>query len=441
MGNKFFLKIYRLIPRRWRWLLDNEGFKRYSANTGWVFLGQFFSLGAAFFVGAWVARYLGPSGYGILSYAVAFVTLFGFVATLGIDSILNRELVKQPEKRDELLGTSFRLKFLGGLIAFALVLLGAWLFPGSYQTKLLIIIFSISLIFQALNVINFYFQAEVKAKNNVKALVAATLISSVLKIVVIWFGWGIVWLMAVYALDSLWQGGGFIIIYRRSGLKIKKWRFDLGLARALLKNSWPLMLATGVGYVYLKIDQVMIGALLDAHRLGIYAAAVKPVEVWYFIPVIFCASLFPALINAKKADPDIYRRRLKNFYVLMIGLSLALAIPIYFLARPLILLLFGRGYLEAVPILQIYIWSNLGLFSGSAAVQYLLAENLVKTIFWLNFLTMAVNIVLNLIFIPRGGLLAAAGVTLISYSILPVVVWLRPGFIKITKRGTTSVSA
>jgi O-antigen/teichoic acid export membrane protein len=195
------------------------------------------------------------------------------------------------------------------------------------------------------------------------------------------------------------------------------------LAKEILKNSWPLMLASAAGFIYLRIDQVMIGAMMGNYEVGLYAAAVKLVEVWYFIPVIICASLFPAIVNAKKTSVEMYRRRLKNLYILMIVISVAIAVPVSLLAKPITYILFGNGYLESVNILRIYIWSSVGFFLGMAVSQYLMAEDLIKTIFWLNFLAMLINIFLNLIFIPAFGLLGAAWATSISYLTVPIIVF------------------
>src|SRR6185369_6272035 len=95
-------------------VLSNRGLRRYSVNTGWMFAGQVVSMGVAFFVGAYVARYLGPQRFGIINYAVSFAGLFAFLLGFGIDSILNRELVREPDRRDILLGTSMWIKFFGG---------------------------------------------------------------------------------------------------------------------------------------------------------------------------------------------------------------------------------------------------------------------------------------------------------------------------------------
>lgn len=431
MLDKIFSKLERFLPEKYRWILSHEGFKRYFANTGWMFFGQMFSLLVSFFIGVWLARYLGPENYGVLSYAVAFVGLFSFISSLGVDGILGRELIKFPEKRDELLGTAFYLKLFGGLMALTLTIASALLFSTGSLIKLLIILFSSSFIFQAINVINSYFYAEVKSKNNIKAVVAATTISSLLKIIVILLNGGVIWIVAVYVVDSFLQGAGFIVMYKRYGLKIKNWFFNKSLARDILKDSWPLMLASAASFIFLRIDQVMIGALLGEQEVGLYAAAVRLVEVWYFIPGIICGSLFPAIVNARKTDLLIYKKRLKALYLLMIGISLFIAIISTILAPWIITLLFGSEYCGAIIILQIYVWSGIGLFVGVAINQYFLSENHSRTIFLYNLLSMSANVVLNIILIPRLGLTGAAWATLISYSAGPIVVFIKEWLNKI----------
>jgi O-antigen/teichoic acid export membrane protein len=422
MLDKIFSKIERFVPAKWRWVLSHGGFKRYFANTGWMFGGQMLTLLLSFFIGAWLARYLGPENYGVMSYAVAFVGLFGFIMSLGVDGIVTRDLVKFPEKRDELLGTGFRLKLIGGVIAFILTCSAAFIFPLSPLIRFLIIIFAASFILQAINVISLFFQAEVQAKKNVGVNLVATLVSSGLKIAVIMSGRGVIWVILIFTLDFLWQGIGFLSAYRRSGLKIKDWRFNQPLAKEILSASWLLMLASASAYIYLKVDQVMIGAYLGTKEVGLYAAAVKLCEIWYFVPSIICASLFPAIVNAKITSPLIYKTRLKALYLLMIGLAVAIAIPSSLLASWLIRFIFGPAYLAAAGILQIYIWSGIGFFVYIAIYQYFLSENRLRAIFYFSLFSMLANIGLNLILIPRLGLLGAAWATFISYSAGPIVV-------------------
>jgi len=421
MLDKIFKFIERFFPVKYRWILNHDGFKRYFANTGWMFFGQMFSLVFSFFIGAWVARYLGPENYGAFSYAIAFAGIFGFVSSLGVDGILSRDLVAYPEKRDDLLGTAFRLKLLGGLIAFLAAGITVFLFDNSSLIRILVLLYSLVFILQAVNVISIFFQADVQAKKNIRATLTATFISSILKIILILFNQGIIWFMVVGVFDVVWQGLGFMSAYKRSGLKIKTWHFDRTLAKKILSASWFLMLASASYYIYIRIDQVMIGMFLGEKEVGLYAAAVKFVEIWSFIPGIICASLFPAIINAKKTDTLIYKKRLKALYLLMTGVAIIIAILTTVLAPWAIILLFGSQYLGAIIILQIYVWSGLGLSIGWVITQYFLSENRSRDIFLYNLLSMLANVVLNLILIPRLGLTGAAWATLISYSVGPVV--------------------
>lgn len=411
-------KINRFVPVRWRWILGHEGFKRYLANTGWMFFGQMFGLLLSFFIGVWVVRYLGPENYGVLSYALAFTTLFSFIASLGVDSILNRELVKFPEKRDELMGTAFRLKLIGGIIAFIVTIGAIFLVKTSPVIKFLVIIHSFVFLFYSINVIGSFFQSRVEARKNVKAQIIASSISSLLKIFMILSGLGVIWLMLIYMLDALWLAIVLIISYRRSGFKIKAWRFNKALARQIFSSSWVLMLTTASILVYLKIDQVIIKQILDETAVGLYSAAIKLSEIWYFIPGIICGSLFPAIINSKKTSQTSYFRRLKKLTILMTSTGFAIALVVSLLARPIILILFGGEYFESISVLSIYAWSIIGIFLGSVSFNYLIAENYVKIYFWVSFLGALSNIILNLWLIPIMGINGAAVATVISYSLV-----------------------
>ena len=424
MLDKFFSKIEHFVPSRWRWILNHEGFRRYFTNTGWMFGGQIFFLALSFFVGAWMARYLGPHNYGILNYAISFAGVFAIFSSLGVDGILSRDLVKYPEKRAEFLGTAFGLKLLGGVLAFGAATAAALTWEADPLLRILIILFSLSFILQAINVIAAFFQADVRAKNNVRVQMAAAAISALLKIILIIAGGGIIWLIIIYVLESLWQGLGFIYVYQKAGQRIGAWHFNKELARQLWRQSWLLLLSGAAGLILARIDQVIIGRMLGQTAVGFYAVAVKVAEVFYFVPGIISGSLFPAIVNAKKIGADFYRRRLRNFYGLMGILAVAAAGLIFILARPIIIWLFGLDYEPSVGILYIYVWSGIGAFIGWAAYQHLLSEDRLRLILIANLLAMLINIVLNLFFIPLWGLKGAALANLISYFISPAVIFI-----------------
>lgn len=421
MLDKFFSAIERFVPVKWRWVLGHGGFRRYFANTGWMFFGQMFGLCLSFFIGVWVIRYLGPENYGVLSYALAFAGIFSFIAGLGVDNILNRELVKFPEKRDELMGTAFRLKLIGGFIAFAITVISVFIINPSTLIKFLVMIYSFTFIFQSLNIVSTFFQSRVEAKKNVRAQVLSSSLTSILKIIMILSGLGVIWIMIAYTLDSLWLVIILLISYRRSSLKFRKWKFSGETARQILSSSWLMMLTTASVLIYMKIDQVIIRQMLDERAVGLYSAAIKLSEIWYFIPGIICVSLFPAIINSKKTDQKLYYSRLKRLYILVLVLSIIIAIIVSALAKPIIYLLFGSDYLESISVLRIYAWSTIGFFLGMVSSYYLLAENYMKIYFSSSFFVAVLNIVLNVLLIPKFGINGAAIATVVSYSFLFLV--------------------
>lgn len=418
MLDSFFNTIERFIPAKWRWVLGHEGFRRYFTNTSWMFFGQMFGLALSFFIGVWVVRYLGPENYGVLSYSLAFAGIFSFIAGLGVDNILNRELVKFPEKRDELMGTAFRLKLIGGFIALGITVASVFIINPSNLIKFLVIIYSFTFIFQSLNVISTFFQSKVEAKKNVRAQVLSSSLTSILKIVIILSGLGVIWIMIAYTIDSLFIVIIFVLSYRKYKLEMSNWKFNKKLAQQILSSSYLLMFTSASTLLYMKIDQVIIRELLDERAVGLYSAAIKLSEIWYFIPGVICVSLFPAIINSKKTSQESYYGRLKKLFILIFALSVIIAIIVSSLAGPIIYLLFGEDYLESVSVLRIYSWSIIGFFLGIVSSYYLLAENYIKIYFFSSFFVAILNIILNILLIPKFGINGAAIATLISYSFL-----------------------
>lgn len=404
----------------------HPGFQRYFQNTGWMFFGQAFNMAVAFFVGAYVARYLGPANFGLMSYAISFASLFGFLAGLGIDNILNRELIKYPENRKDLLGTGFWLKILGAALAVTIIGSVSSLINYHGLTRLLILIYASTFFSQSLVITALYFQAQVLSRKVIRAQLIMTIISTAAKLAVIYLGGGVIWLTAVYILDSLAYGLGLIIIYRKSGNQWFFNSFKLNLAKSILRDSWPLMLTAAAVTIYSKIDQVFIKGMLGDAAVGLYAVPAKLTEIFNFIPAIICASLFPALINAKK-DSKNYGLRLKRLVVMIGVISIATAIIASLAARPLIVWLFGPAYIQSITIFRIYIWSIVPSFIMVVANYYLIAENLTRTYLAVTAIGAITNIALNLYLIPRLGMPGGALATLISYSLVMVSLALFPG--------------
>ncbi|MEJ5263409.1 MAG: flippase [Ignavibacterium sp.] len=395
----------------------SETFKKYFANTSWMFAEKIFRSLVAFFVGIYVARYLGPGQFGLLNYAISFAGLFTSFANLGMDSIVVRELVKSPEKKDEILGTVFRLRLIGSLVTITLVSLTAFLTNEPTFNLLLIVIISSATVFQSFAIVEQFFQSKVQAKYNVIAQSSSFFVASILKILLVIFNQPLMYFAVVQSLEMVFLAVGYYFVYTKNGFSITQWKFTKHLAKSLLKDSWPLVLSGVVIAIYMKIDQVMIKYFMSVKDVGYYAAAVKLCEAWYFVPMAVSTSVFPAIVNAKQTSEKLYINRLQKLYDFLAAISIAIAIPVTILSDFIINLLFGPVYQPAATVLTIYIWAGVATFLGVASSQYLISENLTKLAFYRTLIGMIVNVIMNLFLIPIYGINGAAVATLVSYSL------------------------
>lgn len=370
----------------------------------------------ALFVSVYVARYLGPERFGLLSYANSFVGLFIALATLGLDSIVVRELVKTPERREELLGTAFGLKIVGAIFMWLLIFAAIPLTNNDTQTNTLIAIIAFAVIFQAFNVINFNYQAEVKSRHVVHAQLVQLVISSIVKLTLIFIEAPLIWFAWVYCLDAVILATGLAIIYLHHNGKFLVWRWKWTIARDLLLESWPLIGSLFMTLAFMNIDKIMIKELMGASPVGLYAVAVQLSTAFYFIPVVVSDSLFPAIIKSKE-KPELYLARMKNLFRLLFAISIGISIITTFMSQWVIDTLYGPEYQQASTVLIIHIWTSVFVFLGYASTKWLLVENQQKVQFFRSFFALLANIILNYFLIAEYGIIGAAYATLISWMV------------------------
>ncbi|MEW4983213.1 MAG: flippase [Cycloclasticus sp.] len=391
---------------------------RYFHNTSWLMGERILRMGVGLFVGIWVARYLGPEKFGLLSYAQSFVFLFTAIATLGLDGIVVRELVKDESKRDVLLGTAFGLKLIGAIIILPVLFLAVQFTNNDDYTNLLVFIIASATIFQSFNVIDFYYQSKVLSKYVALANAVALALSSAIKIMLLLNEAPLLAFALMTIFDGLVLAIGLVYFYiKTSGFKLSSWSFNWAMAKGLLNDSWPLILSSFAISIYVKADQIMIMKMLGVESVGQYAAAVKISEAWYFIPVVVANSMFPAIVNAKEISEGFYVKRLQFFFDLMVLLSLLIVVPLVFLSEDMVRLLYGNDYAQATSILMVHACAILFVFMGVASGRWLLNENLQIYSSINTVIGMISNIVINYFLINKVGLIGAAIATVISYAI------------------------
>lgn len=411
---------FSLLPPSLRVRLEEQkGLQKIIGNILWLVFDYALRLGFSFVVLAWLARHLGPKDFGIYSYALAFITLVASFAALGLNNIVVRDLVRYPEQRCAIMGSAWALRFTGGVIAIGLAaVLIALLKPGDDDRTLraMVVIISLGFLLRPLDVIDLWFQSQVQSRNTVIARNAAALLANIARIALIVCNAPLVAFAWIMLLGVAAEQAALAVAYRLTGNFLTHWRAGLVTARRLLADSWPLIFFGLAVAVYMRIDQVMIGQLLDTESVGIYAASVRLSSLWYFIPSAIVPSVFPAIVRAREVDMRIYQSRLQLLYDLLALVCIGVAAVVALFPAPIVRLVYGAEYSKAAPVLALHVWTSLFVSLSAASQKFLLTENLAKVASCRALLGCAVNVALNALLIPCMGIRGAAVATLVSYS-------------------------
>lgn len=392
------------------------------SNTGWLFADRILRIGIGLVLGVWIARFLGPDRYGLFNFAGSFVALFSIFATLGLDGVVIRALVQDPSRKCEVLGSAFMLKLAGGGFALVTAVIAIVILrPAEPLLHWLVAIIAAGTLFQSVDVIEFWFQARVESRFSVYVKSSAFLLVSAIKVFLILENAPLIAFAWAGTAELLFGALGLALAYQFNGQHLLAWKVHAESIRRTMKDSWPLALSAVAVMIYMKIDQVMLGQMLGNNAVGVYSAAVRISEVWYFIPVSIVASVTPALIEAKEVSPALYQYRLSNLFRLMSAISLGIAIPMTFASGIVARTLYGRQYEGVGPILAIHIWAALFVFLGVAQNPWNINEGLATLAMIRMILGAMANIFLNIALIPKYGPAGAAIATTVSYALSAVV--------------------
>jgi len=393
-------------------------YKKYLSNTSWIMAEKIINMGLAFVVTIFVARYLGPTQFGILAYAISLSALFAIAGHMGLNGLVVREIVKNPNDLHEIMGTTIVLKSIGYLIGFfaliAFAFFGEEIGSDSFWIMLIV---AASLLFKPFDIIDFWFASQVQAKYTAISRTVSLVITSLFKILLVVMAASVV----SFAYATLLQSflGAIMLLYFYNKLKnipLSTWQNSWSRAKKLFSQGWMIFLGSIFAIIYLKIDQVMLKWLVGSQEVGIYAVAATLSEAWYFIPTAIVASLFPRLIKLRESNEKQFNKRLQQIFDLLFTLAFVVAIAVSLLASPIILLFFGEEYTDSSTILTIHIWAALFIFMRAAFSKWILIENvLMFSLITQGFGALA-NVGLNFLLIPQYGGEGAAYATLLSYA-------------------------
>lgn len=415
--------------------LGRSGVRGAIGNVSWLAAERAVQMAVAMVVGVWAARAMGPERYGLFNYALAFASLFAGIANLGTDSVVVRELVRQPERSQALVATAIRIRAAGAVAVTAvLAAVAVALYRREPLTLALILVFALSTLAKPLDVVDLWFQARTRLAPVVRARMIAFLAGSAARVgVLVTRGGALLPLAIVEPLTAAIGALLFVVAARREGVRVSARGWDRRTAAQLVHESWPLLVA-GMGVlVYQRIDQIMIENLAGAggtHELGLYSAALRLSETTYVIPTAIVTAVFPHIVQSRAEGADVYEARLGTLFSLMTALALALAVVLTLVAGPVVRTLFGPSYAASAPILAVHIWTALFVFWGVVGSAWFVTEGLTRIATVRSLQGAVLNVALNLWLIPRHGALGAAVATLISQA---CAAWLLHGLDRRTR--------
>lgn len=405
------MNLARIITSRLN--LTNNHIKIFK-NISWAVLGKIINVLSGLFVGILVARYLGPKDYGLMNYVISYVTLFSVLANFGLDNIEIRELSKPNSKKDLILGTAFRLRLYFSVVTLLIVFVTLLLFESDRFTFYMVLVYSSSLILSTFNIVRNYFTSILLNEYIVKTEITRTLIGAAIKIILLYFHFSVGWFIAASAFDFLLIASGYMFSYRNKAGSVSDWKYDKEIARHLIKESFPLLLSGTAIIIYQKIDQVMIGNMIDIASVGQFAVASKITELAIFIPMVIAQTITPLLVKAHQEDKESYERNRLRFMDMMIWIGFAMSFILFIIASPAIKLLFGAKYYDAIPVLQIMAWKTVFVALFVSSGQLIIIENIQKFAALRNIAGCFISVLLNLALIPRFGINGSAVATIIT---------------------------
>lgn len=422
------MKLFSILKKQ----LSRPGASAAAGNFGWLVMEKGIRLALGVCVGFWMARYLGPARLGTLSYCTAIITLMGIIPSLGLDEVIKRDLLQRPDNAAEVLTSSAIMRLAVGVAMYALLAVVGWFRWGLTQDEAKLIVIMGGLLLQpALIVPDLWLQARLLARWSVTAQVVALFFGASLRIIIILTDGTIFQFAGVTVFEMVLMCGSIGLAARHKGLDLRVQTATLKKIFSLMAEAWPLLFASLAIVIYMRVDEIMLRHMAGPSAVGVYAAAARLSELWYFLPTALASSLLPAMLRARAQSDETYTARLQQQYDLGAGIAYALSIPVALAAPMIVKFTYGDSYAAAGPILSVHIWSSVFVFLGVVRGQWLVNERLTGFYLVATIAGAVVNVTLNLLFIPRWAGLGAAYATVFAYAF---AAWLSSYFYPAVRR-------
>ena len=381
--------------------------KKNVKNAAWLIGCKIVQVLLSFVIGTISARYLGPSNYGMIDYAGAIVSFMVPVVQLGFRATLTHEIISNPDREGEALGSALLLSTAASLLG----VVGIFAFcsianRSETDTIIVCVLYSVSLLFQATELIQYWFQSKLESKYVAVVSLCAYAVVSAYRCFLLITAKSVFWFAVTHALDYLLISLSLFVIYRR--LHGQRLRFSPSLGWEMFRRSRYYIISGVMVTLFSLTDRVMINWMIGKEANGYYSAAFTCANLSQFVFAAIVDSARPSILEAKKNGSASYRSHLARLFSIVIALALAQGLALSLAARLVIGVIYGKAYLAAVPVLRIITWYSAFAYIGSVRNIWILAEQKQQILWKINLFGAVLNITANFFLIPRLGIAGAA---------------------------------
>jgi O-antigen/teichoic acid export membrane protein len=388
--------------------LKNPHVKHIANNTFWSVLDKAIKLIGNILVTSQIARYLGPSDFGKLSYFIAITSFFQILSIAGLEAILVRDAILHPKESETLFCSAFLMRLCLGLCCYFLIfILSYYIYGFKSQSLILILMVSSTLIFQSFDVIDLWFQSLRLNRYGVSAKTVSYIFISGIKFFAIYQNYSLLFFGFLVAMEAAISTILLCSIFFKK-VKFHKFKIHVEKIRELLKESWPIILSGISITIYMKIDQILIGKTVGIKELGLYSAVLPILTLIQSVPAIFTPIISPYLLKVKAADNNLYLHYLQKYMFLAIILAFLFSMFLIFFSESIIVLIFGKNFLPVNTAFKIYSVSSIPVLIGAIQSIWIMNEKKHKASLIISIIVGILSIASGYIFISFWGLPGAA---------------------------------
>lgn len=387
--------------------------KKIFNNAKWIIACRIVQALLQLVIGMLSARYLGPSNYGLINYAASVVAFVLPLMQLGLQSTLIQELIDNPDKEGEIMGTALAMDAISSLGCIVMVYaFVSSVNHGEAETILVCVLYSVSLLFRAMELMHCWFQSKLQSKYPSVIMLCAYVIVSGYKIYLLIAEKNIYWFSAVSSIEYGIVGISLILIYYKLGAQ--KFSFSFQTAKRLFARSKYYILASMMVTVFQNTDHIMLKMISGDAENGFYSAAITCAGVCQFVYLAITDSARPVILTCKKEGSSDYEKNISRLYCVTTYMTLVQGVGFTIFAKPIVSILYGEAYLAAIPVLRNLVWYIAFVFMGSVRNIWILAEGKQSLVWQLNLAGAGINILINSILIPQWGACGAATASLVT---------------------------